>query len=169
MKRRVVPVTKHPQGSLDKKSNWAQACFGWVTQLQIRLGINVCLDPFLEESIGFAVPPWFDKRHLSPLNKFAIGWWDETHKECGIGAYLGEQVLYARNDDGEYDSASDSFCDPQVALQIKYPKGTQLLLGVACVKDSNSKDMEFVLWISLITRRKKLSTWRTPRRSLTQK
>jgi hypothetical protein len=32
MIRRVVPVTKCPQGSLDKKSNWAQACFGWVTQ-----------------------------------------------------------------------------------------------------------------------------------------
>jgi hypothetical protein len=62
MKRMVMPITKCPQGSLDKTSNWAQARFGWVTQLQIRFGMDVCLDPFLEESTGFAVPLWFDKR-----------------------------------------------------------------------------------------------------------
>jgi hypothetical protein len=56
-----MPITKRPQGSLDKMSNWAQAHFGWVTQLQIRFGMDVCLDPFLEESTGFAVPLWFDK------------------------------------------------------------------------------------------------------------
>jgi hypothetical protein len=140
MKRMVVPVTKCPQGSLEKMSNWAQACFGWVTQLQIRFGINVCLNPFLEESTGLAVPPWFDKEQLSPLNKFAIGWWDKTHKECRIGAYLGEQVLYTRNEDGTYDGTSDSFHDPQVSLQVNYPKETRLLLGVACVKNSNGKE-----------------------------
>jgi hypothetical protein len=91
---------------------------------QIRFGMDVCLNPFLEESTGFTVPPWFDKEQLSLLNKLAIGWWDKIHKECGIGAYLGEQVLYARNDDGTYDGTSDSFCDPQVSLQVKYPKET---------------------------------------------
>ena len=69
MKRRVVPVTKRHQGSLNKKSNWAQAQahYGWATQLLVQLGCDVCLDPF-------AVPPWFDKCRLSPLNKCAIGW-----------------------------------------------------------------------------------------------
>ncbi len=125
MKKMVMPVTKRPQGSLEKMSNWAQARFSWVTQLQIRFRMDVCLDPFLEESTGFIVPLWFDKEQLSPLNKLAIaGWWDETHKECGIIAYLGEKVLYARNDDGTYDGTSDSFCDPQVSLQVKYPKET---------------------------------------------
>jgi hypothetical protein len=76
----------------------------------------------LEESTRFAVPPWFDKEQLSPLNKLAIGWWDKTYKECRIGAYLGEQVLYARNEDGTYDGTSDLFCDPQISLQVKYPK-----------------------------------------------
>jgi hypothetical protein len=118
MKRRVAPVTKRPQGSLDKKSNWAQARYGWVTQLLLRFDINVCLDPFSKESTGLAVPLCFDKTHLRPINKFGIRWWDETHKECEVGAYLGEQVLYARNDDGEYDSQSDSYRDPQVALQV---------------------------------------------------
>jgi hypothetical protein len=96
----VVPVMKRLQDSLDKMSNWAQARYGWVTQLQIGFGMNVCLNPLLEESTGFAIPPWFDKEKLSPLNKFAIEWWDETHKQCLIGAYLGTQVLYARNEDG---------------------------------------------------------------------
>jgi hypothetical protein len=68
MKRMVVPITKHPQRSLDKMSNWAQARFGWVTQLQIRLGLDVCLDLFLEESTGFEVPPWFDKEWVDGLN-----------------------------------------------------------------------------------------------------
>jgi hypothetical protein len=130
MKRMVVPVTKRPQGSLDKTSNWAQARFGWVKQLQTRLG----------KDVGFAVLPWFDKEQLSPLNELAIGWWDETHKECRIGAYLGEQVLYARNEDRTYNVTSDSFRDPQVSLQVKYPKETRLLLGVACVRDSNVKE-----------------------------
>jgi hypothetical protein len=94
MKRRVAPVTKRPQGSLDKKSNWTQAHYGWVMQLLLRFDIDVCLDPFLKESTGIAVPLWFDKTHLRPFNKFGIGWWDKTHKECEIGAYLGEQVLY---------------------------------------------------------------------------
>ena len=102
--------------------------------------MNVCLDPLLEESTGFAIPPWFDKEKLSPLNKFAIVWWDETHKQCLIGAYLGTHVLYARNEDGIYDGTSDSFCDPQVSLQVKKPKETRLLLGVACVRDSNGEE-----------------------------
>jgi hypothetical protein len=128
-----------------------------VTQLQIRLGIDVYLDPFLEESTGFAVPSLLDKRHLSPLNKSAIGWQDKTHKECKIRAYLGGQVLCAKNDDGEYNSTSDLFCDPQVGLQLKYTKKTQLLLGVACVKDSNGEERRVRTWISLITPRRKLS------------
>ena len=82
------------------------------TKLLVRLGFDVCLDPFLTESTEFAVPSCFDKSRLSPLNMCAIGWWDETHKECVTGTYLGEQVLYTRNDDGEYDSTRDSFCDP---------------------------------------------------------
>jgi hypothetical protein len=46
MTRMVVPVTKRPQGSLDKKSNWARARYGWVTQLLVRIGVDVCLDQF---------------------------------------------------------------------------------------------------------------------------
>jgi hypothetical protein len=53
---------------------------------------------------------------------------------------LGEQVLYAKNDDGEYNSTANTFLDPQVALQVKYLKKTQLLLGVACIKESNGKE-----------------------------
>jgi hypothetical protein len=49
----VVPVTKRPQGSLDKKSNWARARYGWVTQLLVRFGVDVCLDHFLDESNEF--------------------------------------------------------------------------------------------------------------------
>ena len=102
--------------------------------------MNVCLDPLLEESTGFAIPPWFDKEKLSPLNKFAIGWWDETHKQCLINAYLGTQVLYARNEDGIYNRTSHSFHDPQVSFQVKYPKETRQLLRVACVRDSNGEE-----------------------------
>jgi hypothetical protein len=40
MTRMIVPVTKRPQGSLDKKSNWARARYGWVTQLLIRFGFD---------------------------------------------------------------------------------------------------------------------------------
>jgi hypothetical protein len=53
---------------------------------------------------------------------------------------VGTQVLYARNDDGEYDSTSNTYRDPQVALQVKYPKEVRLLLGVACVKESNGEE-----------------------------
>ena len=74
------------------------------------------------------------------MNKFAIGWWDKTHKQFLIDAYLGTQFLYARNKDGIYDGTSDSFRDPQVSLQVKYPKETRLLLGVACMRDSNGEE-----------------------------
>ena len=74
------------------------------------------------------------------MNKFAIGWWDKTHKQFLIDAYLGTQFLYARNKDGIYDGTSDSFRDPQVSLQVKKPKETRLLLGVACVRDSNGEE-----------------------------
>ncbi len=126
MKRRVAPVTKYPQGSLDKKSNWAQAHYGWVMQLLLRFDINVCLDLFLKESTGLAVPLWFDETHLRPINKFGIGWWDEIHKKCEIGGYLGEQVLNARNDDGEYDSQSDCSTQPYACVDQEGQSRTRL-------------------------------------------
>ncbi len=88
MKRRVAPVTKLPQGSLDKKSNWvqAQARYGWVMQSLLHFDIDVCLDPLLKESTGLAVPLWFDKTRLRPINSL-------TPKSVPAGTKL---VLFGR-------------------------------------------------------------------------
>ena len=66
-------------------------------------------------------------------------------------------MLYARNDDGEYDSQKDSYRDPQVALQVKYPKEARLLLGVACVKESNSKERGVCMNLLDYTKKKVIS------------
>ena len=91
------------------------------------------------------------------MNKFAIGWWDKTHKQFLIDAYLGTQFLYARNKDGIYDGTSDSFRDPQVSLQVKYPKETRLLLGGACVRDSNGEECRVCLDLFDYTKKKIIS------------
>jgi hypothetical protein len=40
----------------------------------MRFGIDIDLDPFLEEVNDFQVPPCFDREQLVPLSKFGIGW-----------------------------------------------------------------------------------------------
>jgi hypothetical protein len=57
---------------MDKKSNWVQARYGWVTQLLLHFD-DVCLDPFLKESTGLAVPLWFNKTRLRLFNKLVSG------------------------------------------------------------------------------------------------
>ncbi len=36
--------------------------------------------------------------------------------------------MITRNDDGRYNSTSDSYRDPKISLKVKYPKENQLLL-----------------------------------------
>ena len=68
-------------------------------------------------------------------------WWDETHKQCFIGNFREgqtEQHRFAQNKNGDYNE-NGTYCDGEVALQVKFPKETRLLLGVASVTDGTGE------------------------------
>jgi hypothetical protein len=138
----VTSIAKRPQGSLDKNTTWAKCRHPWVAQLLIRLGCTINLDPFLEEANNFQVPPCFNRSCLTPLDMCAIGWWDETHKKCFFGDFRegqSKQVRFYRNENGECDT-NGAIRDKgrKLALTVKFPRETRLLLGVAVVRKDNN-------------------------------
>ncbi len=68
MVKEILPIIKWPQGSLDKNSTWVKGRYFWAMQLCVHFGIDIDLDPFLEEVNDFQVPPCFDQEQLVLLS-----------------------------------------------------------------------------------------------------
>lgn len=74
-----VSIEKRPQGNLDPTSDWARARFRWVTQLLIRLGVEVDLTPFVAD--GEEIPDCFNVEKLTPINLCGIVFWDVSKND----------------------------------------------------------------------------------------
>jgi hypothetical protein len=124
----ITPLVKLKQGSVDEDSAWAQARFGFVTQLAIRYRrIRAPVHP---------VEKWFDLNQMVPLVPEQIGHFDEVHKQALIGfgsKHNKTQIRFHRDADGKLDPINGTLAAEGSQLHEKFKKEGRWMFGVAMV------------------------------------
>ena len=93
MPRRIVRLTRKPQGNYDANSNWARARFNFALQVLVRLRKveTAELRKILSLAVNDPILDQFNIQKLTPIQPEAIHWWDEVHRDCFVGD-LGARV-----------------------------------------------------------------------------
>ena len=91
-----------------------------------------------------AVSDMFDINKLNKLDRYQVGWWDESHRKCSLvtisGANGCQYITRVKRDEyGNPSLAGDKSEDSPVNVNVKYEKEARFALGVALVKKLDGK------------------------------
>ena len=68
------------------------------------------------------LPDVYNIDKLTSINKNAVGWFDEVHRDCFVGelgSKVNQQFQFRRNEKGELDE-NGTFNDPAKECSVKY-------------------------------------------------
>ena len=118
MKPKVVTFKKRQQGSSDPTSGWAIARRMIFSQVLLRQGEIKEDDHLLDQyrdAITGELPPYFQMKNLTPIDRNRLGYWDEAHRKCRVGASgsrdnRNEYIIFTRTETNKF-SMQGSFND----------------------------------------------------------
>ena len=89
MNPKVVTFKKRQQGSSDPTSGWAIGRTMIFLQVLLRQGEikedDHRLDQY-KDAITNELPPYFQMKNLTPIDRNRLRYWDEAHHQCRVGA-----------------------------------------------------------------------------------
>jgi len=141
----VTVVQKRSQGSDDPHSAWCQACMAWVTQLMVRIEMDIPEEWGGRLTDDELALPWFQIRNLTLFSPHQVVDWDETHQELVMLGGVGRsargkemQVRFHRMPDGTIDPTGgeqegSTLSQRRNHLSVKYSTDVRFLLGTASV------------------------------------
>ena len=154
MKPRVILFKKRQQGSSDPKSGWAIATVMIFLQVLLRQGEITMNDPLLNQfrDINGELPAYFQKENLQSIDRNRMGYWDEAHRKCRVGASgsrdnKNEYIIFTHTENNKFSmtgSFDDSKESRKFVLNVKYAAEVRISAGVGLWKVPDSDIIEGV-------------------------